>query len=208
MARNRTGLGWAAVLLVFVLVVVAVSAAFLAGRSSKEDVVSSSPTIEKIQKLGDLVVLRVSIADVVEEAEYEYKGAWVVRGEAEVAVDLQSAQLESANEKTKRLVVLLPQPRVTQARIDHKKSRTFKVTKTTWVPIVGDRDKLTDLGWRKGQAAIEKAASGEEILDQARDQTELVLTNMYGMVGWKVEVDWQGDSSMQGTPEQSSTVSQ
>lgn len=193
MAKSLRGLGWAALVAVGVLTLIV--AVFFLGRSSNPGLGSSSPTITQIQELGELVVLRVSIADVMEDAGFDYKGVWIVRGDAQLAVNLEEAELKSADEATKKLVVLLPQPRVIQPRVDHDKSRVFDVTKTTWIPFVGDRDELTNQGWKKAQQVVESACSGDELVGQAKDQTEFVLANMYRMVGWDVEVEWKGDST-------------
>ena len=135
-------------------------------------------------------MLRVLLADVLEDEGYDHKGVWIVRGDAQVAVDMQEAQLQSVDEKTKKLVVILPPPRVIQPRVDHEKSRVFDVqNKTTWILLVGDRDELTNQGWTKAQRVRRKRMLGNESIDQARAQTEFVLANMYRLVGW--DVDWQ-----------------
>jgi hypothetical protein len=77
------------------LILASIVGVFFLGRSSQAGPGSSSPTITEIQELGELVVLRVSVADVMEDAGYEYKGVWIVRGDVQVAVDMQEAQLQS-----------------------------------------------------------------------------------------------------------------
>ena len=155
---------------------------------------TSSPTITEIQRLGELVVLRVSVADVLKDSGYEYKGVWIIRGDAQVAVDLREVKVKSRNEKTKKLVVVLPQPRVIQPRVDHDKSEEYKVDRATWKIWKGDQSKLSSQAWQKAQGIVETACSSEENMDQARDQTELMLTNMYRMVGWDVDVVWRAGS--------------
>ncbi|HEY5548777.1 MAG TPA: DUF4230 domain-containing protein [Coriobacteriia bacterium] len=174
------------------VLVLIVAVSFLGGSSSKKDEpASSSPTITEVQELGELVALRVSVADVMEDTGYDYKGVWIVRGDAEIAVDLEKAQLRSAEEKTKTLILELPLPRVIKATVNHEKSKVYDITKTTWIPFVGDRDELTNQGWTKAQRVVEKACSGAEYIDQAKDQTELVLAKIYRRVGWDVHVVWQ-----------------
>lgn len=69
------------------------AAVLLLGWSWKTGPESSSPTITKIQELGELVLLRVNAADVPEDADYDYKGVWIIRGDALIAVDLRLAEL-------------------------------------------------------------------------------------------------------------------
>jgi len=166
------------------------------GRSSQTAWCYSSPTITEIQRLGDLVVLRVNVADVLEDADQDFTGVWIIRGDALVAVDLRLAELQSPPDMAaKRLVVRLPQPRVIQPRVDHEKTRTYDVDKKTWWnPFVDGREEFTDQGMRKAQGVVYNTSRGNEVMDQARDQAELVLTNMYRLVGWDVDIVWQGGS--------------
>lgn len=191
MARARGRRGWAAAAVLVVLVLASAAAAFVLG-FWKADSASSSPRITEIQELGELVVLRVYAADILEDVSDDYKGAWIVRGDALVAVDLQSAKLQSADENAKKLVVLLPQPRVIQPRVDHEKTETYDVSKKLWFNIfAGKSDGFRDEALRKAQEIIEEQASQDEVMQQAREQAELMLANMYRPVGWEIEVVWQ-----------------
>lgn len=192
MAQTRGKLGWAAAAVLVVLVLAATAALFFLGPSWITGSESSSPRITEIQKLGELVVLRVNVADVLEDASDEYKGVWIVRGDALVAVDMQSAKLQSADEKTKKLVVLLPQPRVIQPRVDHEKTKTYDVSKKIWWnPFVGKSDGFRDQAMRKAQRIVDRQSAEDEVMQQAREQAELMLTNMYRFVGWEIDVVWQ-----------------
>lgn len=192
MARTRARLGWMAVTALVVLVLAATAAIFLAGPSWITGSESSSPTITEIQELGQLTVLRVNVADVLADSSDDYKGLWIVRGDALVAVDLQSAKLQSADEKTKKLVVLLPQPRVIQARVDHEKTKTYDVSKKAWWnPFVGRSDEFVDKAMSKAQRIVEKQSTDDETMQQAREQAERMLASMYRYAGWEIDVVWQ-----------------
>lgn len=186
--------GKAPVLIVIVVAAVMIaSAAFLfLGQPWKTGPESSSPSITEIQKLGELVVLRVKVADVLEDSTEDYKGLWIVKGDALVAVDMRLAE-QKVDENAKKLVVVLPQPRVIQPRVDHQKTKTYDVSKKIWFnPLVGDRNEFVDNALAKAQGIVESESGGDEVMDQARAQTELMLTNMYGFVGWDVDIVWQG----------------
>lgn len=193
-AQGLKGLGWKAIAGLVAVSLLVLVGVFLLGGSWKTGQESSSPSINKIQKLGELVVLRINVADVMADASHDYQGVWIVKGDAEVAVDLRLAKLLSADEETKRLEVRLPQPRVIQASVDHQKSQQVSQSKTTWIPFRGDRVKMTNQGWAKAQKMVERACAEEESMDQARGQTAFILTNMYRMVGWDVDIVWQEGS--------------
>lgn len=191
MGKLKKRLGWIGALVV-VMAVLMVGMFFL-GQSREVSAVSSNPTITEIQKLGELVVLRVNVADVLEDSSEDFKGVWIVRGDAMVAVDMSLAELESTDESTKHLEVLLPQPRVIHARVDHEKTRTYDVSKKDWWNLLADSssEEFSDAGMRKAQEMVESTSAGDDMMDQARDQAELVLTNMYQLVGWEIDVVWQ-----------------
>ena len=171
------------------------AATFLVGRNWKAGSESSSPSITEIERLGELTVLKVKVGDVLEDANQDFKGIWVIRGDALVAVDLQSAELLKADASTKSMVVRLPQPKVIQPRVNFKETKTYDVQKKTWWnPFVGDQEKFTDSAMSKAQSVVYNTSNGADVMAQARDQTELVLKNMYRLVGWNVDVVWQGGS--------------
>lgn len=192
---SRATMGFLAVLVVGLLVAV-----FFIGRSQARtvpDVVvkSSNPTVTQLQRLGELVVLRASVADVLATSGYGYDGSWLIKGDALIAVDMRQAKFQMADTEAKKLVVLLPPPAVIQPRVDHEKTQTWDVKTQNWVSwIGGDQDKLRDESMRKAQRLVYDSCTGEEVMSQARSQTELMLTNMYRFIGWKAEVVWQDRS--------------
>ncbi|MDA3937078.1 MAG: DUF4230 domain-containing protein [Actinomycetota bacterium] len=190
MGQLKRRLGWISAIVVVMAALLAV--VFLVGQSRGVSSASSNPTITEIQRIGELVVLRVTVADVLEDSTDDFKGVWIVRGDALVAVDMHLAELKSTDESTKHLEVLLPQPRVIQPRVDHQKTTTYDISKRDWWnPFVGSSEEFSDQGMLKAQEIVESASAGDEVMDQARDQAELVLTNMYRLVGWEIDVVWQ-----------------
>ena len=186
---------WAVIVATTIVVLGLMAATFLVGRNWKAGSESSSPSITEIERLGELTVLKVKVGDVLEDANQDFKGIWVIRGDALVAVDLQSAELLKADASTKSMVVRLPQPKVIQPRVNFKETKTYDVQKKTWWnPFVGDQEKFTDSAMSKAQSVVYNTSNGADVMAQARDQTELVLKNMYRLVGWNVDVVWQGGS--------------
>jgi hypothetical protein len=153
---------------------------------------STSPTITQLQAMGELVVLKVSVSDVLEGAGAGYKGVWLVKGDALVAVDLRKARFKSVDEEHKSLVITLPRPRVIQPRVDHDKTKTWNVKKEVW--FGGDPDALRDATMREAQLLVNHACTNRAVLEQAEYNTSLLLVNMYRFVDWQVDIDWEDDS--------------
>ena len=87
----------------------------------------NGPTIEQIQLLAELVTLKVDLADVrMTELRGKVgglKAILVVRGEAAVGVDLSEARFEPVDQRNRRAVLVLPQPRVLWVRLDHEQTK-------------------------------------------------------------------------------------
>ena len=153
---------------------------------------STGPTITEITSLGELVVLRSSVADILEGDGEGYRGCWLIKGDALMSVDLRSAKMISRNVEEKLFVLQLPQPRIIQPRVDHRKTKTWSVVRTTWIPWGGDPDKLRDGVMQQAQELVECVCRNEEMMEQARTNTTLVLEMMFKFIGWTVEIEWEG----------------
>ena len=167
------------------------------------------PTITQLEKLGEIVTTRVHVADVLTANDGTWKGAWLIKGDALIAVDLMHAKLVEKQLDKKHAIISLPAPHVIQARVDHSKTKTWSVQDTTflpgWLPIYGSKgnpDVLRDSAMAQAQDCVDHMARSSEALDQSREVASTVITNMYRLVGWQVEIQWQ-DSA---TPGQAKTV--
>ena len=152
---------------------------------------SQGPTIERLEQLKHLVTMRVYIADVLTGEGDGHRGAWLIRGDALLGVDLGRAKILDKNEESKQATLSLPPPEVLQCRVDHERTRTWEVRRTTWVPWSGDQDKLRDNVMLEAQKLVDHAANSSENLSQARANAEAVLRGFYQEVGWHVHVTWE-----------------
>ncbi|MFZ5832824.1 MAG: DUF4230 domain-containing protein [Planctomycetota bacterium] len=149
-------------------------------------VTSQGPTIERLQRLAQLVTLRVYVADVLTAEGAGYRGAWLIKGDGLVGVDLGRAEISEKDESARRAVILLPQPTVILSRVDHERTKTWEVARTTWVPWSGDQDRLRDEVMKQAQALVAHAAGSDENLEKARQAAEAVLTGLYGELQWQI----------------------
>lgn len=159
-------------------------------RPSEVVVTSSGPTITQIESLGLLTVTRVHVADVLVAEGHSYRGSWLVKGDALLAVDCRKAKLVTRDESRKSAAIRLPPPQVLQPRVNHERTQTWSVEKSTWIPFTGDPDRLRDGAMRHAQQLVETAARRPEMQEVARENAELIFKNMYRMIGWSVRVEW------------------
>ena len=51
------------------------------------------PTVQSLQRLNELVTLKVQVSDVLTAEGHRYRGAWLIKGDALIAVDLDKADI-------------------------------------------------------------------------------------------------------------------
>lgn len=163
---------------------------------------STGSTVVQVEELCKLVSAKVYIADVLIAEDGAYRGSWLIKGDALLAVDAGRAQVKSVDEKSKTAVVALPPPHVLQARVDHDKTKTWAVEKRHWVPgfqlwrelmdgVDYNPDIIRDNAMAHGQHLVHKAASDSENMHRARESAEKIVVNFYKQMGWTVTVEWQ-----------------
>lgn len=151
---------------------------------------SQGPTTERLMQLSHLAAARIFISDVLVGEGNGCKGAWLIRGDAVIAVDLSKAAVVEKDEAKKRATIRLPPPEVLQARVDHERTRVFEVKSTTWIPWASDSDSLRDAVYAHAQRLVGHAAGSAENIQQAKMTAETVIRALYAEVGWQVTVAW------------------
>lgn len=157
----------------------------------------TGPTITELENLGHLTVVRVHVADVIEgEQSLWYgtvKGAWIIRGDALLAVDMRRARILAKDESSRTATISLPPPSVLEARVDHDVTRTYRVDRGFFVSTQ-DESNLRDHAMRQAQMFVEQSAGSEDSMAKARETAEKLLRQFYALVGWTVTVEWQDQS--------------
>ena len=154
---------------------------------------SLGPTVERLAKLAQLVTVKVTVSDVLIGEGEGNKGAWLIKGDALIGIDVAHPEILETNDEAKTAKVRLPLPHVVNARVDHDRTRTWKVEKLSWVPFLfaGDPDALRDNVMKQAQAMVQNYAESPENIAMAKTHAEEVIRNLYAQFGWNVEVTWQ-----------------
>ena len=163
-------------------------------------ITSTGPTVQQLEQLAHLVSLRVHLADVLTGRGCGYRGAWLVKGDALLSVNLHRAKILDTNDETRTATLLLPQPTVLQARVDHSRTMVWSVEKTTWIPFAGNPDRLRDEAMGEAQRLINRAAASERNIQQARSNAESALRGFFGQTGWRIEVRWMDRAASNPQP--------
>lgn len=197
MYSNHSSLSLASVLVLLIMAIAGTSVGtfWLTGRSPSDVglLTSSSPQI-RLESLTELVTTKVYLADAMTAEGMKYEGAWIVRGDALLSVNLRQAQLQVDTSRPNTLRIRLPQPRVIQARVDHDRTKTWSIRRLSWIPLVGDPDALRDQAMQKAQHLIDQSAASEEYLAISRNQAECAITALYDSIGWTAIIEWEEPS--------------
>ena len=183
--------------LVLILMAISVGYGFWLGRNraippAPPTVRSMAPIMIKLEKLGELTTTRVHVTDVLWAAGEGYRGSWLITGDALLSCDVSKATIANVNPELHTATIQLPPLRVISARVDHEKTKTWSVEKTTWLPWRwGDQGVMRDAAMFHAQQLIETAAGSERHLGPARAHAELLIRQMYDFVEWKVDVEWE-----------------
>ena len=108
---------------------------------------SSGPTIVQLERLQYLVSTRVHVADVLVGESRWLEGSWIIQGDALLAVDMAKAEIKDRNEQAKTAVIVLPQPAVLSARVNHEKTQEWDIKSRSWIPLASS-SWATGLPWR------------------------------------------------------------
>ena len=163
-------------------------------RDATTQVVAVGPRIEDIRRIAKLAVLRVQVADVIEGTTPGARAVVLVRGDADIAVDLDQAEITRVDEEQRKLTLAVPAPRADRPRVDHDRTRVYELCKTGLAalnPFADPREDLLEDCMRAAQHDVEAALTGEEFVDQAKAQAESLLGALHHGLGWEVTVEWR-----------------
>lgn len=153
---------------------------------------SMALTVSQLERLGELTTARIHVTDVLWAEGEGYRGSWLISGDALLSCEIAKAKVVNIKEEKHTATIRLPLPRVTSARVDHEKTKTWSVEKTTWLPWRwGDQGVVRDAAMFHAQQLIETAAGSERHMGPAKAQAELLIRQMYYLVEWKVDVEWE-----------------
>ncbi len=153
-----------------------------------------SPVVTELEKLNKLVTVKVHVSDVLEgyqaNAWGAVRGAWLVKGDALLAVDMNKAAVVLRDDAAREITLSLPAPHVESARVDHERTRTYDVTVGLLRPMSA-ADRMRDDAMRQAQALVQSVAGSAEYIDFARERSEAALKTHFEAVGWKAIIQWQ-----------------
>ena len=156
---------------------------------------SPGPTVVQLERLQQLVSTRVHVADVLVGESRWLAGSWIIQGDALLAIDMATAEINDRDDRARTAVIVLPQPAVLSARVNHEKTQQWDIKSRSWVPlaslVLGDRTAMEKHAMLQAQQLVERAAGSDSNKTTARQGVASMLGEFYQAVGWHVLVRWK-----------------
>jgi len=153
---------------------------------------SVTPTVTQLERIGELAATRVHVTDVLYAEGEGYRGSWLINGDALLSCDMSKGTLIDVDSEARTATIRMPPLRVISARVNHDKTKTWSVEKTTWLPWRwGDQGVMRDAAMFHAQQLVETSAGSECHLGPARAHTELLIERAYQFIEWNVIIQWE-----------------
>jgi len=115
-----------------------------------------------------------------------------------VGVDLKQARYEQLATATQTATLVVPQPSVVSARLNHDPKSggsSFYEASTNGVvallPGTEQQTKAMNLALQKAQRDIEASCARPEFIEAARKSAQAVLLPTVSATGWKIALAWR-----------------
>ena len=153
--------------------------------------------ISRITEVAELVTLKVPVSTVITSELAGYLGGVrcvvVVNGDVELGVDLEAARLEDVDPKARTATLILPDPKVRHARLDHERTTVYSLDRQgLWWLVFSNEParRLVNRAMKQAQAEVESAAQDPGLVEQARRRAEWVLRGAFEVIGWEIDLAW------------------
>jgi hypothetical protein len=177
-----------------VLAIAAGTALFIAllwvrvpGMSAPPKIQNTATILKQVQTLSDLVTVKYVLEKVVILEDVKWYGEnrvlLIAHGIVKAGVDLQEIKPEDVRMEDKKVIIRLPQVRITDAYLDEKQTRV--VDRTTGLLRAFDKD-LEQTARRQAVADLQLSARYNGIYEDAADRARLQLANFFHQLGFEV----------------------
>ena len=172
-------------------VIVCLLVFFKLNNKGTQIITSHQSTLEKVEALGRLELVRMNIKDVM---EHRLSRQWlpdasallIISGEVTGCIDLQKVKSEDVIVKSNTLKIKLPAPEICYCRIDYKNSKVYE-TKFDYFTGIN----LVDSAYKEAERQLWKTALESGILDRTKENAIIILKSFFEGLGFKqVEISF------------------
>jgi hypothetical protein len=161
----------------------------LAGLRPEKRYLDTATVIQQVQTLSQLVTVKyvmekVIVLDDVKWSEWlgTSRVLMVAHGVVKAGVDLGQINARDVQVSGRKIVIILPPARITDAYLDEKQTQVIE--RTTGLLRAFDKD-LEQTARQQALDDIERAARHNGILQDARDKAQSQLANLFHQLGYE-----------------------
>lgn len=174
---------------------------------------TQAPAILKVQEMGNLVSLNVSYSNIIDikdritqdipltNWELVFGATRVLllaKGNCLIGTDLKQARYEHSDAEKKTVDLILPEPKVLLARLDHSAGKTgsyfYAVDHSGISKIIADSHRQTEVMNKAlgvAQKDIERQCAGTNYIQSARKSAEAMLAPLIAHASdWQINILW------------------
>jgi hypothetical protein len=137
-------------------------------------------SIDKIEKMGKLELVKVNIKDVLEQTSERpfylpnAKAVLIVAGEVFAGIDFEKVKKEDIVDAGNDVTVTLPKPEILMSKVNHEKSRIYNVE---WGGF--STANLVDEAYKNAELAIIEEAAKTGYEETCRNNAKALLTPLF-----------------------------
>lgn len=146
--------------------------------------VSHHLIVEKIERLGNLEVVKYNLQDVVEYQKVRQwlpnaKTALIIAGEVIACIDMTKIESEDIYTQADSIRLILPSPEICHVKIDHSRSKVYNMEYGLW-----ESEKVMDEAYKHAEQHLYSEALKLNIGEESRENTIQLITPLLEAMGF------------------------
>lgn len=151
------------------------------------------PPLAIVRGRSHLVTLAVHLSTFIEGGNNHWQTKYLIHGEGQLGVDLSQAEYRNVDPMKRRAVLRLPMPRLVMSKVDHDRSEEMYMKSKVWFPC--DSQIVRAEVYKAADKKIERLAQDAVYVQQAKQQAQVVLHQLFQGVEWNVRLEWIDDDA-------------
>jgi hypothetical protein len=152
--------------------------------------ITDSGMVQKISSMGKLELVKYEMKDVIEQKEVhailpDSRVLFLAVGEVTACIDLTKIKRSDIKQSKDSVVVVLPQPEICYAKLDHEKSKVYDIRGVMFED--GAKDMVEDV-YKLAEKRILDNANQMNVLGLARQNAQLIFKPLLESISGKTVV--------------------
>ena len=137
-------------------------------------------SLEKIERMGKLELVRITIKDVLQQTKErpfglpDAKALLIVVGQASIGIDLRKMNKDDFSATDAQISVRLPKPETMMAKVDHKASKVYDLQ---WG--FTDATALQEEAWKSAEDAVRQIAADGRYYELCKENALILLAPIF-----------------------------